>query len=166
MAWTAPRTWVVGEVVTAALMNTHVRDNLLFLGDDHDHSGDSGDGGTIAIESAHSSESGGTAGTTVRNSVTITPLSTGDVIFAFGQLEGQISASTTVDAHIRDNTDGVNGNVMGINNPFGGTVNTRSGMPTARFTSPTVAAHTIQLRDDNGWLTFFEGSLVAFLLPG
>jgi len=31
MAWTAPRTWAVGEVVTAALMNTHVRDNLLYL---------------------------------------------------------------------------------------------------------------------------------------
>ncbi len=29
MAWTAPRTWVTGEVVTAALMNTHLRDNLL-----------------------------------------------------------------------------------------------------------------------------------------
>lgn len=28
MAWTAPRTWVTGEVVTASLMNTHVRDNL------------------------------------------------------------------------------------------------------------------------------------------
>ena len=31
MAWTSPRTWVVGEVVTAALMNTHVRDDLLAL---------------------------------------------------------------------------------------------------------------------------------------
>jgi|TARA_Y100000310_G_scaffold317685_1_gene370846 hypothetical protein len=31
MAWTAPRTWVAGEVVTAALMNTHVRDNLRYL---------------------------------------------------------------------------------------------------------------------------------------
>lgn len=29
MSWTAPRTWVTGEVVTAALMNTHVRDNML-----------------------------------------------------------------------------------------------------------------------------------------
>ena len=29
MAWTAPRTWVTGETVTAALLNTHVRDNLL-----------------------------------------------------------------------------------------------------------------------------------------
>jgi len=32
MAWTAPRTWVSSEVVTAALMNTHMRDNLLWLG--------------------------------------------------------------------------------------------------------------------------------------
>lgn len=31
MAWTAPRTWVTGEVVTAALLNTHMRDNLNFL---------------------------------------------------------------------------------------------------------------------------------------
>lgn len=29
MAYTAPRTWVVGEVLTAALLNTHLRDNLL-----------------------------------------------------------------------------------------------------------------------------------------
>lgn len=28
MAWTAPRTWVVGEIVTAAQLNTHLRDNL------------------------------------------------------------------------------------------------------------------------------------------
>jgi hypothetical protein len=31
MAWTTPRTWTTGEVVTAAMMNTHVRDNLLAL---------------------------------------------------------------------------------------------------------------------------------------
>ena len=29
MSWTAPRTWVTGEIVTASLMNTHVRDNML-----------------------------------------------------------------------------------------------------------------------------------------
>src|SRR3990167_4205296 len=29
MAWTAPRTWVTAELVTAALLNAHVRDNLL-----------------------------------------------------------------------------------------------------------------------------------------
>lgn len=31
MAWTTPRTWVPGELVTASMMNTHVRDNLNFL---------------------------------------------------------------------------------------------------------------------------------------
>ena len=31
MAWTTPRTWVSGELVTASMMNTHVRDNLLYL---------------------------------------------------------------------------------------------------------------------------------------
>jgi hypothetical protein len=33
MGWTSPRTWVVAEVVTAALLNTHVRDNLTYLKD-------------------------------------------------------------------------------------------------------------------------------------
>jgi hypothetical protein len=28
MAWTTPRTWVAGELVTSTIMNTHVRDNL------------------------------------------------------------------------------------------------------------------------------------------
>lgn len=29
MVWTAPRTWVTGEVVTGAFLNTHIRDNFL-----------------------------------------------------------------------------------------------------------------------------------------
>ena len=33
MAWTSPRTWVSGEVPTAANFNTHVRDNLKAIGD-------------------------------------------------------------------------------------------------------------------------------------
>ncbi len=32
MAWTAPRTWTDGETVTAAMLNSHVRDNLNALG--------------------------------------------------------------------------------------------------------------------------------------
>lgn len=31
MAWTTPKTWSVGEVVTAANMNLHLRDNVGFL---------------------------------------------------------------------------------------------------------------------------------------
>lgn len=33
MTWTTPRTWVAGEIVTAAMLNTHVRDNLAEIGD-------------------------------------------------------------------------------------------------------------------------------------
>jgi len=33
MSWTTPRTWTTGEVVTAAIMNAHVRDELNFLND-------------------------------------------------------------------------------------------------------------------------------------
>lgn len=33
MAWTAPRTWVEGEDVVAAMLNTHVRDNLKAISD-------------------------------------------------------------------------------------------------------------------------------------
>lgn len=31
MAWTTPRSWATSELVTAALMNTHLRDNLAYL---------------------------------------------------------------------------------------------------------------------------------------
>lgn len=31
MTWTSPRTWVAGAVLTASQMNTHLRDNLLYL---------------------------------------------------------------------------------------------------------------------------------------
>lgn len=33
MAWTSPLTWVVGQLVTAAQLNVHIRDNLQFLYD-------------------------------------------------------------------------------------------------------------------------------------
>lgn len=45
MAWTAPRTYVIGEVLTASVFNTDHRDNLLALST-HGHSGAAGDGGT------------------------------------------------------------------------------------------------------------------------
>ena len=31
MAWIAPRTWIVGEVVTKAILDTYIRDNQLYL---------------------------------------------------------------------------------------------------------------------------------------
>lgn len=43
MAWTAPIVWPVALQVTAALLNAHIRDNLLAL-DQHVHTGADGDG--------------------------------------------------------------------------------------------------------------------------
>ncbi len=31
MAWTAPRTYTTGELITAAILNTHIRDDLKYL---------------------------------------------------------------------------------------------------------------------------------------
>lgn len=33
MAWTAPRDWTAGELVTEAMMDTHIKDNLNYLND-------------------------------------------------------------------------------------------------------------------------------------
>ena len=39
MAYTSPRTWVAGELLTAALLNAHVRDNLLAIAGTTGHVG-------------------------------------------------------------------------------------------------------------------------------
>jgi len=46
MAWTNPTLRTSGELITANIWNTDLVDNLLFLGNTHDHSGDAGDGVT------------------------------------------------------------------------------------------------------------------------
>src|SRR5437867_1425284 len=52
MAWTAPATWTVGQLVTAATMNTHVRDNLNYL---------KGQAGAITLDDALTIGATGTA---------------------------------------------------------------------------------------------------------
>lgn len=44
MAWTTPRTWVVSEIVSASVMNTHIRDNLNVLSGHRHDNADAGDG--------------------------------------------------------------------------------------------------------------------------
>jgi hypothetical protein len=43
MAWTTPKTWADGDIVTGALLNTHIRDNHDAVST-HGHSGAAGDG--------------------------------------------------------------------------------------------------------------------------
>ena len=48
MAWVAPRTWVSGNVLTAAQLNVDVRDNENALSL-HTHTGVAGDGATLSV---------------------------------------------------------------------------------------------------------------------
>ena len=45
MAWTNPTLRTTGDVISVAIWNTDVVENLSFLGSQHDHNGDDGDGG-------------------------------------------------------------------------------------------------------------------------
>jgi len=51
MAWTAPSTRSTGQLVTAAIWNEQVTNNLTWLGTSHDHNGGAGDGGALAVVS-------------------------------------------------------------------------------------------------------------------
>jgi hypothetical protein len=51
MAWTAPSTKTTGTLVTAAIWNEQVTNNMTWLGTSHDHNGGAGDGGTLAVVS-------------------------------------------------------------------------------------------------------------------
>jgi len=49
MAWTAPATQTNTTLVTAALWNEQITNNMQFMGAAHDHSGDAGDGVTLTV---------------------------------------------------------------------------------------------------------------------
>jgi len=51
MAWTAPSTKSTGMLVTAAIWNEQVTNNMTFLGTSHKHGGAAGDGGNLSVVS-------------------------------------------------------------------------------------------------------------------
>jgi WD40 repeat protein len=67
VAWTSVRTWTVNDVATAALLNTHIRDNLNFLHDPPGASWSITNATTISVASSGSISAftgpGGNAGT-------------------------------------------------------------------------------------------------------
>ena len=52
MAWSTPRTWASGEILTAANFNTYISDDLSFLGT-HTHTGAAGAGSATLSYTAH-----------------------------------------------------------------------------------------------------------------
>ena len=55
MAWTTPRTWVAGELITESVLNTHIKDNLTFLKTSIDDNGK-----IVALSSAYLQDLSGT----------------------------------------------------------------------------------------------------------
>jgi len=49
MGWTTPTVLTTNAHITAAVWNAQIADNVAFLGNTHDHSGDAGDGSLYAL---------------------------------------------------------------------------------------------------------------------
>ena len=97
MAWTAPRTWVAAETVTASICNVHIRDNFKALGDPRTTYSPTltgvtlGTGGTVVASYLQT-------GKDVRGSVIIT-LGTGGALTAAATFTLPASPSVSVDAY-------------------------------------------------------------------
>jgi len=91
MAWTSPRTWVTAETVTAAQLNTHLRDNLNDLAD-----GSWGIDKTVVVKSADETV---TNSSTVQsdNHLLFTAAANAKYLVDFGLLVTQSANSTSAD---------------------------------------------------------------------
>ena len=149
LAWTTPKTYTTGAVLPAADLNTSA-------GRDNETAPDA-TFGRLVSEIAIASSPVGAAGTTVRDTLTVVVSATTEKIVAFGSLNFSVSSPST--AHIRDNTDGVNGPIQTRHD-----LNISGFSVAALFTGPTVATHTIELRTGGGGTE--QGSwLIAWVLP-
>lgn len=110
MSWTTPRTWVAGEVVTAAIMNTHVRDNLSFLKNNQVIAGVLTSSGTVSTGAGFSS-SRTSAGvyvvtfTTAFASVPAVVATLDNATFALGGVFIDTKSASGFTTHIRDSTN-------------------------------------------------------------
>lgn len=100
MAWTTPRTWVAAEVVTAALLNTHIRDNQTDL--DARINAISG----LVKQIAHMStttEDTTTSATFADTSLTLsfTPVSASSTIYVFVNHNGANGSSAGIKGSVR-----------------------------------------------------------------
>ncbi len=108
MSWTTPRTWVTGELVTAALMNTHVRDNLIELGKILEHGEDFVEGTAVGSSSTFGELSGGPE-------VTVEVSTAALVLWGCGMTTDAGAAATTI-ARMRIVMSGANSGTVGHEN--------------------------------------------------
>lgn len=93
MAWTIPRTWTAGEMVDAAVMNAHVRDNFKALVPQH----------------AFVTTSQTTASTTYTDLATVGPavtiaITTACYVFVGAQISNNTSGSSSVMSYVVRNS--------------------------------------------------------------
>lgn len=144
MAWTAPRTWVTGEIVTAAIMNTHVRDNLLHI---------KTVGNLVYFEEALASANltlSTTAADVTGATHTYTTSITNAKYVAWGVAQFQVStASSGVNLRGYLNVDGTDrGTAIFVED--GGSTTVSDGTYSQCWEGPlaTAASHTLKMRGD------------------
>jgi hypothetical protein len=143
--WTAPRTWTDAELVTASLLNPHIRDNLEWLKGRPVSQVQDFDGTVFSTTSASFQDTG--------ISVTITTTGGRVLVVAFGTVYAQnstLSAQLSLyqdGSNVGHSTEGMtrsNSLANGLYTPFGIVYLT----PTA----PSAASHTwnLHLKSSNG----------------
>lgn len=142
MAWTTPRTWVAGETVTAALFNTHIRDNLNALKSPPTDSQrlDEANLTTTAVAFADIDAAGDPD---LSLSITTTG---GDVLVGFyGNITNNVDQNTFFDITLDGTRQGLDDGLVAILSP-GSTAPGRMVAFTYLIRSVSAAAHTINMQ--------------------
>lgn len=110
MSWSTPRTWVAGELVTASIMNTHVRDNLLEIAKIGAHRCFAHNSGTQVVSAGNTTaltldselyDSGTMHSTSSNTSRVIAPAAGYYVIFGYSNVTNNNNGTGTL--HLRKN---------------------------------------------------------------
>lgn len=132
MAYTTPRTWVTGEVVTAAQLNQDVRDNILFLA-----------ASTLGYAQVTANQTG--IGTTVTDltglSVTVTVTASRRIrVTGYIPVQQQTNGRL-VTAYVREGSTTLNDYLLAID----GTASLFGTIPAAVVLTPSAGSHTYKL---------------------
>lgn len=130
MAWTDPRTWVTGEVVTAAIGNQHWRDNLRYLED------------LAYVEFTSNVSITGTSFVDVVSSGPIT-YEAAPIVIEFSCVRFQVGASGGCNLHLRDGATDLGQLVVGP------TSSQEEAVLVMRRLTPTAASHTYVISGKN-----------------
>lgn len=153
MGWTDPRTWTDSEVVTAALLNTHLRDNELWLRQHHgcrvykstDQTVANGNNDVITFGS-EVYDTDGFHSTTVNNSRITIPTGFDGYYLVLAKAVSDADATNHTGANlmIRKNAGGVAGNGTQLDIARGVGHQIQWALPGIQWTGPLVAGDYVE----------------------